>query len=147
MLVDPRTSVKARTGILPAKTLALPNQDIAAVLASHELFFQVAPTLRSAEQLTIPHPSRKYGTWSWLSPTLAGSSNGGSSEAVWAETVAFGQKSGNDGLPVYPLMLQDGSMRLRVPAASGAAIISFSVVFEASATRPLALVQVARTRS
>ena len=62
LLVDPRTQIKAQTGILPARTLRLPSQDISAVLASHEIFFQVSPVISSARVLSFPHPSKKYGS-------------------------------------------------------------------------------------
>ena len=37
------------------------------------------------------------------------------------------QKTGNDGLPLYPVMIADGWLRLRVPSSSGAAILFFAV--------------------
>ena len=125
--MDPRLAVKARSGVLPAKAVTLPVQDTSAVLASHELFMQSSPVLASAQEFAMPHPGKSYGTWSWL--TLHRDQGAGDGfPAVWQETTDFGQRTGSAGLPVYPLLIQDGWLRLRVPSASGAAIIYFTVV-------------------
>ena len=127
LLMDPRLAVKARSGVLPAKAVTLPVQDTSAVLASHELFMQSSPVLASAQEFAMPHPGKSYGTWSWL--TLHRDQGAGDGfPAVWQETTDFGQRTGSAGLPVYPLLIQDGWLRLRVPSASGAAIIYFTVV-------------------
>ena len=127
LLMDPRLAVKARTGVLPAKAVTLPVQDTSAVLASHELFLQSSPVLTSAQEFAMPHPGKSYGTWSWLTLQRDPGSRDGF-PAVWQETTDFGQRTGSAGLPVYPLLIQDGWLRLRVPSASGAAIIYFTVV-------------------
>src|ERR1051325_10698273 len=124
LLVDPRTQIKLQSGILPATTLMLPPQDTAAVLASHEIFFQVSPVVGSAGTLSLPHPSKKYGNWSWLN--LEENSGGGPWKSTWNE-VHFDQKTGKDGLPLYPLMIRDGWLRLCIPSASGKAILYFAV--------------------
>lgn len=127
LLMDPRLAVKARSGVLPAKAVTLPVQDTSAVLASHELFLQSSPVLTSAQAFAMPHPDKSYGTWSWL--TLHRDQTAGDGfPAVWQETTDFGQRTGSAGLPVYPLLIQDGWLRLRVPSASGAAIIYFTIV-------------------
>jgi hypothetical protein len=127
LLMDPRLAVKARTGVLPAKAVTLPVQDTSAVLASHELFLQSNPVLTSAREFAMPHPAKSYGTWSWLTLQRDPGSHDGF-PAVWRETTDFGQRTGSAGLPVYPLLIRDGWLRLRVPSASGAAIIYFTVV-------------------
>lgn len=127
LLMDPRLAVKARSGVLPAKAVTLPVQDTSAVLASHELLLQSSPILTSAQEFAMPHPAKSYGTWSWLTLKRDPGSHDGF-PAVWQETTDFGQRTGNAGLPVYPLLLQDGWLRLRVPSASSAAIIYFTVV-------------------
>src|SRR5262249_34582570 len=125
LLVDHRTQIKLQSGILPATALMLPPQDTAAVLASHEIFFQVSPVVGSAGTLSLPHPSKKYGNWSWLN--LEENPGGGPWKSTWNEVLDFDQKTGKDGLPLYPLMIREGWLRLRVPSASGNAILYFAV--------------------
>jgi|GEM_PF-2974763 len=124
LLLDPRTQIKIQSGILPAATLMLPPQH-ASVLGSHEIFFQVSPVVGSAGSLSLPHPSKKYGTWSWLN--LEGRSSNGTWESIWKETADFDQKTGKDGLPLYPLEIREGWLRLRIASASGTAILYFAV--------------------
>lgn len=152
LLLDPRCEVKAQTGILPAKAIRLPVQDIGALLRAHEIFFQVAPVLSSAGDFAMPRPSQEYGSWSWLeqiggyAETGAGSSAAGSQGAgsqgagsqgavspadwssQWTERTGFAQRTGISGQPAYPLDLIDGWLRLRTPASAAAAILSFDVV-------------------
>ena len=95
------------------------------MLASHEIFFQVSPVVGSAGTLSLPHPSKKYGTWSWLA--LEPQAGGNPWPSIWHEDVDFEQKTGKDGLPLYPVLIREGWLRLRVPSASGAAILYFAV--------------------
>lgn len=97
LLVDPRATVHATTGILPVKTLTLPKQFVDKPLACMEINFKMGPLLsriklvaepkikpaaelKAAKALSFLPISEKNGTWSWwekvLSPTdsSAGSS-------------------------------------------------------------------------
>jgi hypothetical protein len=126
LLMDPRTKIKLQSGILPATTLVLPPQNTAAVLASHEIFFQVSPVVGSAGTLSLPHPSKKYGAWSWLE--LEQKKGSDPWESIWNEVEDFDQKTGKDGLPLYPVMLREGWLRLRIPSACDTVILYFAVV-------------------
>lgn len=138
LLLDARCPVRAQTGILPAKSIELPAQDISALLRSHEIFFQVAPVLTSAGAFGIPRPSKEYGTWSWLDrtgeyPPAGGEgspaiSPPGSWQSPWTERTDFGQQTGLSGQPAYPLALLDGWLRLETPGSTGAAILYFDVL-------------------
>lgn len=80
MLVDPRASVHATTGILPVTTLDLPTRYVDPALRAMEVIFHIGPLLsdsrvlakksqqaeNSPTTLIMPKPSEKHGTWSWL---------------------------------------------------------------------------------
>jgi len=80
MLVDPRASVHAFTGILPVKVLDFPDRFINPVLKRIEVCFQMGPLLTQIEEdiktkedsskskswnIGLPYPAEKNGTWSW----------------------------------------------------------------------------------
>jgi len=80
MLVDPRASVHAFTGILPVKVLELPDRFISPVLKQIEVSFHMGPFLTHVEEdknkpgndgdastrhIAFPYPAEKNGTWSW----------------------------------------------------------------------------------
>ncbi len=87
LLVDPRGSVQARTGLLPTKTLELSARDLDAALGAMEVTFRTGPLLTSEQlvdsnqagaggvgttgqqqtpSLLMPIPTEKDGTWSWV---------------------------------------------------------------------------------
>jgi hypothetical protein len=80
MLVDPRGSVHATTGIVPVGTAAVPPAIVEAALDSIELTFRVAPALTFVrptptqegatapafpESVVVPVPAEQNGTWSF----------------------------------------------------------------------------------
>ncbi len=69
MLIDPRGSVQAETGILPTIGMNLPDRYVKKALANMEVTFQTGPILTSietADKIFMPQPTEKKGVWSWL---------------------------------------------------------------------------------
>jgi hypothetical protein len=69
LLMDPRASVHAVTGILPVKTIDLPRS-LLTPLSSLEVTFRVTPLLSRIEpeprSVAVPTPAERAGTWSWV---------------------------------------------------------------------------------
>lgn len=80
MLVDPRASVHATTGILPVKSINLPAEEYKASLQSIEATFFTGPLITPGRQVRISLPEETGFTWSWLEQTRKG----------WAERSAAG---------------------------------------------------------
>lgn len=66
MLVDPRGSVHATTGILPTKAIHIPAYHYAAALRNLEVTFLTAPVLTDRGQIDLPLPGEPGYAWSWL---------------------------------------------------------------------------------
>ena len=73
LLMDPRGSVHARTGILPGKALRLPRRHVAAALETMNVTFRVGPILHergdASAGLRMPLPVNVAGSWSWIEQT------------------------------------------------------------------------------
>ena len=76
MLVDPRAPVHASTGILPVKAIDIPPDMYADALGNLAVTFQVAPVMSPASGVELPLPTEAGFTWSWLSTSLTGWSEG-----------------------------------------------------------------------
>ena len=105
MLIDPRGSVHATSGIVPIKSISIPPDQYTDALASIEITFLSAPILTDARKLRMPLPAEPGYEWSWLQMEggqwteittpgvlkkrdfLAAFANG---EAVWARVLERG---------------------------------------------------------
>jgi hypothetical protein len=79
LLLDPRASASATTGILPTGTLTLPAAYVEDPLEQLEITFRIGSLLTHAEQspasgstppanplaMWLPYPAERNGTWSW----------------------------------------------------------------------------------
>jgi len=65
MLIDPRASVHATTGILPIKRIDLPPETYARALRSIQVSFFTHPVLRGAQGLELPVPHEAGFSWRW----------------------------------------------------------------------------------
>ena len=68
LLLDPRGSVHATTGILPTKAITIPANQYADVLAALRLVFRTAPVLSGSGtpgSLSLVLPDVPTGTWGW----------------------------------------------------------------------------------
>lgn len=66
LLIDPRGSVRATSGILPVKTIALPPNLYTSALENLYITFQLAPLLSDPLRMRLPLPEASGFTWSWL---------------------------------------------------------------------------------
>jgi hypothetical protein len=67
MLIDPRGSVQATTGILPVKSITLPTSHYNAALSRLKLALRVGPVLTAeGSQPSLPQPMTK-SKWLWHS--------------------------------------------------------------------------------
>lgn len=123
LLVDPRASIHATTGILPVKELTVPPQFVDKPLADMEATFRVGPLLSRilpASNTGGEHPahpetinylpvSEKNGTWSWWEKTVA---NPGTPQAT-TSWQGFGIKnpSTNATMNKKPATLRDGYLQ------------------------------------
>lgn len=72
LLIDPRGSIHATSGILPTKALQLPPAQYADALRQIEITFLTAPLLSDSQQVQIPLPSEAGYQWSWLAKSQGG---------------------------------------------------------------------------
>jgi hypothetical protein len=66
MLVDPRGSVHATSGILPTKSIHIPADQFAEALRNIEVTFLSAPILTDRGSLNLPLPDEPGYVWSWI---------------------------------------------------------------------------------
>jgi hypothetical protein len=76
MLIDPRGTIHATSGILPNQELRLPPENYNEALQAIEVNFLSAPILSNQGEICIPLPEVPEYAWSWVS--LNGSN--------WSET-------------------------------------------------------------
>lgn len=106
MLVDPRGTVNASTGILPTEELTLPARFYEAALAKLEIYFQTGPLLVDAEAIRLPRPTEQNGSWSWIQKNEPGADL-----AVW-EADPITKSDDKARFPALPLQLRDGWLKL-----------------------------------
>jgi hypothetical protein len=66
LLLDPRGSVHATSGILPRKRIELMREHVANALAAMSMTFRVGPVLTDPETIRMPLPSEIPGKWTWV---------------------------------------------------------------------------------
>jgi hypothetical protein len=72
LLVDPRGSVHATTGILPIADLDIPAQFYEPALSRIAASFRIGPVLTSPAAPRMPVPADRRGTWSWITRVTPG---------------------------------------------------------------------------
>lgn len=94
LLVDPRASIHAFTGILPIAELAVPSQFVDGPLSNMEVSFRIGPTVSriappiTANDINPPYPNsidmlpmaEKNGAWSWWENTVVNPGQANQSE-------------------------------------------------------------------
>ncbi|MFE2042632.1 hypothetical protein ACFXAZ_17230 [Streptomyces sp. NPDC059477] len=72
LLVDPRASVHAISGITPTTAVTVQPQHVDTALRRLQALFRFGPVLGGDggpdQALAFPRPSTRHGTWSWLRP-------------------------------------------------------------------------------
>jgi hypothetical protein len=115
VLMDPRAKVHAGTGILPVRSVELPNRVRSAAKTLREAFFQVAPLLSPGAAVAMPKPSDDYGKWSWACRPQV---------TMWKEAETISPVGDRAGFHPKPLEISEGWLKLRI---NPVAIFSFWV--------------------
>jgi hypothetical protein len=66
MLVDPRGSVHAFTGLLPVLKLDIPEGFVSAPLKQLAYLFRSGPFITSPDEIRLPRPAERDGAWAWF---------------------------------------------------------------------------------
>lgn len=66
MLIEPRGTIHASTGILPVKNISIPPDQYVDALQRLQLAFLTSPVLTPKEQLSMPVPAQTGGFWEWV---------------------------------------------------------------------------------
>jgi hypothetical protein len=74
LLMDPRASVHATTGILPVKAITLPAEIYTSALRAIEVAFFTHPVLRGTQGLELPVPDEGGFFWRWTTSVKLGGS-------------------------------------------------------------------------
>lgn len=70
MLVDPRASIHAFSGLLPVKSIDIPASLVSRAFDNIAYSFRAGPFLTSPDAVRIPKPIEQKGTWSWFDKVL-----------------------------------------------------------------------------
>ena len=70
MVLDPRGDVHITTGILPTRSVSLPDAFVAPAMGRFALSFRSGPVSIDTEQARIPYPTELLGDWSWAQLTV-----------------------------------------------------------------------------
>lgn len=73
LLLDPRGSVHAFSGILPVAEISLPTSFSAPALATMAYLFRSGPLITIPEAVRIPRPAEQRGSWAWFDNVLGNS--------------------------------------------------------------------------
>ncbi|MEL6862766.1 MAG: hypothetical protein AAFP19_00035 [Bacteroidota bacterium] len=66
LLLDPRGTVNAATGILPVQTQELPARYVDSALEAMEVTFRTGPLITNPNSIRMPLPAEINGKWSWI---------------------------------------------------------------------------------
>lgn len=103
LLVDPRGTVTASTGALPAKAVLLPTDFIEQSLQRLDVTFRVGPLLNEAATLRMPLPADIRGGWSWIQESGVG---------IFANPATVEPASGLARLSGTPVHIREGWLKL-----------------------------------
>lgn len=110
LLVDPRGSINASTGLLPNKSLRLPRSFVEAPLARLDASFRVGPIL-TGRTVRMPLPTDIAQGWSWIEKTGVEFTSNGKSE-TWSAPVEVEASATDAHLNDAPTRLREGWLRL-----------------------------------
>jgi hypothetical protein len=114
LLMDPRASVRAQSGILPSKEVTLVPAWVDDALAAMRAAFRTGPMLAESRMVTpqgggdavqtlmVPLPAEQHGTWTWRQPAGGG---------AWPSTALAAADAGTVFLQAPPI-LRDGVLQL-----------------------------------
>ncbi|NJK31025.1 MAG: DUF3892 domain-containing protein [Deltaproteobacteria bacterium] len=124
VLVDPRASIHAITGLLPIKQIDVPAGLIEGALARMEVGFAMGPILTNIKAtptqagtvptlptaITLPTPVEQAGTWSWYERDVGGQGSTGYYLIRATPTAA---------LETLPMTLREGVLQLSIDLRGG----------------------------
>jgi len=103
MLIDPRGVVQADSGLLPTKTVELPQRYVGEPLERMAVTFRAGPLLLESQTVRIPQPAEQRGDWSWIQAT-------GTTKGEWT-TIPVEKADARARLAPTPLFLREGWLR------------------------------------
>jgi hypothetical protein len=108
MLVDPRGSVHAYTGVIPVVSASLPGQLVEEFIRDLLVTFRTGPVIADPGTLRIPQPAEQHGVWSWVQAVAPPSGGKGT---VWAEE-SIVDADDRARMPDRQLQLREGWLQL-----------------------------------
>lgn len=72
LLVDPHATVRATSGVLPARTVTIVADHYQDAVAALEVGFLAAPVLTDADRVAVPVPAEPGAAWAWRELSRAG---------------------------------------------------------------------------
>lgn len=113
-LVDPRASIHAITGILPVKSIAIPENQYVSALKSIYVTFNSAPVLndmKNGERIDIPLGLESGKKWTWLEIAKEkGSKENGQEDTKWKEKETV--KNSQQKIFKNPQQIYEGWLKL-----------------------------------
>lgn len=103
MIVDPRGSVHASSGMLPVVTASLPASAVETFIQNLDVTFSVGPLLAPAGIMSLPKPAEDRGAWSWIKAS--------STPGAWLQT-RITNATDQALLPDQPPVIQEGWLSL-----------------------------------
>jgi hypothetical protein len=103
LIVDPRGSVHAYTGILPVQSVQLPPHLVDGFMKQLRVTFRAGPIIADPGTLRVPEPAESHGRWSWIQRVAA--------PANW-ESDAIVDADDQARLPDNNLQLREGWLQL-----------------------------------
>jgi hypothetical protein len=103
LLIDPRGSVHATSGLLPVKEVEVNPDLIADALAAIDVTFITGPVISDADQLRLPLPAFQAGAWSWVDQPGV---------TVWQEDANIGKVTDKAVLADKPQKVYEGWLKL-----------------------------------
>ncbi|WP_341843662.1 hypothetical protein [Chitinophaga caseinilytica] len=106
MLVDPRASIYATSGIQPVMTIEIPPDEYTDIVSTLEMTFLTTPVLQGITGFNLPLPAEEGYQWSWVEETLV------ADKPVWAVVpdISF---TTSEAIAAYtPQAIREGWLRL-----------------------------------
>lgn len=108
MLVDPRASVHATTGILPTEQINIPSDMSSDALSTLEMSFLITPILRAHTELALPTPEEAGYQFSWVEEVIPAAG----AAPQWAVTPELVDAAGKAVWPYTPQQIAEGWLRM-----------------------------------
>lgn len=105
MLLDPRATVHAFSGILPTKVLDIPAEQYLDALQAIDITFLTTPILTPAERITVPRPIESGYEWQWIEQTALRSAP--TDKGQWVEIREYPTMQRSRFLQVFSEILFD----------------------------------------